>query len=83
MLVKPFHHQLLRRSVVGIGEKSHAMALDYGVEIWRTAIQVIQACGKETDAKAYAFGKASELHDKGDMAEAERWARSPMPLIWR
>jgi hypothetical protein len=51
------------------------MALDYGPDIWRTAMQTIQECGRETDAKAYAFGMAGDCHAKGDMPGAERWAR--------
>jgi hypothetical protein len=51
------------------------MPLDYGVEVWRAAMKLIQECGKHTDAKAYAFGKSSEAHAKGNMEEAEHWAK--------
>lgn len=45
-----------------------------GVHIWRMALQVIRDCGSDTDPKAFAFSKSSEMHAKGNSEEALRWA---------
>ena len=42
-------------------------------DTYRDAMRVIHECNQDQDAKAFAFGKASESHAKGDMAEATRW----------
>lgn len=44
------------------------------VYIWRMAIQVIQECGSESNPKAFAYSKCSEMHAKGKSDEAIRWA---------
>lgn len=44
------------------------------VNIWRSAMKVIQECGQNQNAKEYAFAQASERFDKGDLEEASRWA---------
>jgi hypothetical protein len=45
------------------------------VEIWRAAIRVIRECGQESDPKALAFARSSELHARGELQEAFWWAK--------
>lgn len=44
------------------------------VEIWRTALKLIQDCGSHANPKEIAFGKSSECHAQGRTMDAVRWA---------
>ncbi len=43
-------------------------------DIYREAMSLIQQCGEERDAKAYAFSQSSLCYEQGDVADATRWA---------
>lgn len=49
------------------------MAAD--LEIWRSALKLIQELGADNDPRGHAMGKASECHAKGDTEAAIQWVK--------
>ena len=45
------------------------------MEIWRSAMQLIQEVGVDGDPRGHALSKASEAHGKGETDEAIHWAK--------
>lgn len=45
------------------------------LEIWRSALKLIQELGTDNDPKGFAMGKASECYAKGDTEDAVRWVK--------
>jgi hypothetical protein len=45
------------------------------LEIWRTALRLIQEIGADNDPKGHAMGKASECYAKGETEAAIQWVK--------